>query len=117
MVTAMVTKTAISCTLSILTTCTVEIVVPAKRKMAAYSTIVWARIWLLTCPYIGATTVFGQLVPQTAFGVLSIIGALLTNLISTGATHPKEKKSSNYPAEISPPEDRTAKTNQDKINV
>jgi hypothetical protein len=117
MLTAMVTKVAISSTLAILTTCTVEIVVPAKRRMVAYSTIVWARIWLLTCPYIGATTVFGQLVPQTAFAILSIIGALLTNLIATPRTHPKEDKSSNYPIELVPPEVWTNKSNQDKVSI
>lgn len=56
---SMVSKVAISSTLAMLTTCTTELVRDEKKKICAFSTIVWARIWLLTAPFVGATVVFG----------------------------------------------------------
>lgn len=91
MLSAMVSKAAISSTLSMLTTCTVELVSDEKKKICAFSTIVWARIWLLTAPFVGATIVFGQLVPQSAFASLSILGGILTMMISSPRTIPKKK--------------------------
>ncbi|XP_037949804.1 solute carrier family 22 member 3 [Teleopsis dalmanni] len=91
MLSAMVSKTAISTTLSILTTCTVELVSNDKKKICAFSTICWARFWLLGAPFIGATVIFGQLVPQTAFASLAIIGGISTAFISSPRTLPKEK--------------------------
>lgn len=91
MLTAMVSKTAISTTLSILTTCTVELVTEEKKKICAFSTICWARFWLLGAPFIGATVVFGQLVPQTAFASLAICGGIISTLISSPRTIPKSK--------------------------
>lgn len=101
MCSAMVLKTAISCTLAILTTCTTELVCAEKKKICAFSTIVWARIWLLTAPFIGATIVFGQLIPQTSFSTLAIIGGILSMLISSPRTIQKEKHS-NLPKELTP---------------
>uniref|UniRef100_T1GSP4 Uncharacterized protein n=1 Tax=Megaselia scalaris TaxID=36166 RepID=T1GSP4_MEGSC len=106
MLSAMISKMAISSTLSMLTTCTVELVSDEKKKICAFSTIVWARIWLLTAPFVGATIVFGQLVPQTAFASLSILGGILTMMISSPRTIPKKKThidlstDSNYNANI-----------------
>lgn len=90
MLTAMISKIAISSTLAILTTCTIELVSVEKRKMCSFSTICWARLCLLGAPFIGATVVFGTLVPQTAFASLSIVGGVLTTLISSPRTVPKK---------------------------
>lgn len=97
----MISKMAISSTLAMLTTCTTELVSPEKKKICAFSTIVWARCWLLTAPYIGATIVFGQLIPQTSLASLSIIGGVLSILISSPRTIPKIKHS-NLPKELTP---------------
>lgn len=101
MLTAMVSKTAISSTLAILTTCTNELVCGEKKKICGFSTIVYARIWLLTAPFIGSTIVFGQLIPQTSFSSLSIIGGILSTLISSPRTISPPIKHSNLPKEIS----------------
>ncbi|KAM7362398.1 organic cation transporter protein isoform 2-T2 [Cochliomyia hominivorax] len=93
MLTAMISKIAISCTLAILTTCTVELVSNEKKKICAFSTICWARFWLLGAPFIGATVVFGQLIPQTAFASLAITGGFLSTLISSPRTIPKKHTS------------------------
>ncbi|XP_043656326.1 solute carrier family 22 member 4-like isoform X2 [Drosophila teissieri] len=94
MCSAMVSKMAISTTLSILTTCTVELVSDDKKKITSFSTICWARFWLLGAPFIGSTVVFGQLIPQTAFASLAILGGLCTSLISSPRTHPILRPSS-----------------------
>ncbi|KAI9579238.1 hypothetical protein GQX74_004710 [Glossina fuscipes] len=86
MLTAMVSKVAISCTLAILTTSTIELVSNEKRRVCAISTICWARFWLLGAPFVGNTIVFGQLVPQTAFASMAIVGGLLSSLISSPPT-------------------------------
>ncbi|XP_052856369.1 solute carrier family 22 member 3 isoform X1 [Drosophila gunungcola] len=88
MCSAMVSKMAISTTLSILTTCTVELVSDDKKKITSFSTICWARFWLLGAPFVGSTVVFGQLIPQAAFASLAILGGLCTSLISSPRTHP-----------------------------
>lgn len=83
MVTSMASKIAISSTLAILMTCTVECVAPEKRRLCGYTSTIWTRVWLLSgewlkshlvmsrwslfnlsrllAPYVGATSVFGQL--------------------------------------------------------
>lgn len=96
----MVSKVAISSTLAMLTTCTTELVRDEKKKVCALSTIVWARIWLLTAPFVGATVVFGRWVPQTAMASMSIIGGILTMALSSPRTIAKTK-STNLPTELS----------------
>ena len=92
---SMVSKVAISSTLAMLTTCTTDLVREEKKKICGFSTIVWARIWLLTAPFVGATVVFGRWVPQTAMATMSIIGGLLTMAIRE-----PEIKQSNLPSKL-----------------
>ncbi|KAH8307759.1 hypothetical protein KR044_012675, partial [Drosophila immigrans] len=94
MCTAMVSKMAISTSLSILTTSTVELVSPEKRKITSFSTICWARFWLLGAPFIGSTVVIGQLIPQTSYTALAIIGGVCMSLISSPRTHPISRPAS-----------------------
>ncbi|XP_058464629.1 solute carrier family 22 member 21 [Malaya genurostris] len=103
MLTAMVAKTSISCCLSILNVCTTELVTENKKRGAAYSTIVWARIWLLGAPFIGATIIFGQLVPQTLFGSLTLIGGIIVTGIHSSRTHASMKQSAIQPEKVLTP--------------
>lgn len=102
MMSSMFSKAAISSTLAILTTCTTELVCAEKKKICGFSTIVYARVWLLCAPFIGATIVIGQLIPQTSFSTLTIIGGILCTLISSPRTVSPPVKHSNLPKEISP---------------
>lgn len=86
MLSSMISKAAISCSLSILTTCTTELVCSEKKKIFGFSTIVYARMWLLCAPFIGATIVYGQLIPQTVLCTLAIIGGVLSTFISSPRT-------------------------------
>lgn len=102
MLSSMISKAAISSTLSILTTCTTELVCDEKKKICGFSTIVYARIWLLCAPFTGATIVYGQLYPQTILATMSIIGGCLSTLISSPRTISPPVKHSNLPKEIYP---------------
>jgi hypothetical protein len=127
MVTSMVSKIAISSTLSILITCTTEIVSPEKRRLCGYTSIIWARIWLLTSPFVGATAIFGKLgkdniyiykryeinltfikihfsVPQTFLSFLNILGASVTALIDTPRSVEKKQKQDKYLEKVPYPE-------------
>lgn len=90
MLTAIIPKMAVSCSQSILFTCTAELVEPKKRKILVFSCVVWARIWLLTAPYIGTLIEIHQLLPLSVFGLLSAIGGIATCLIRTPRTIEKK---------------------------
>lgn len=109
MVTSMASKISISTTLSLLMTCTTEIVSPEKRWLLGYTSTIWTRVWLLSAPFVGSTSIFGQLVPQTAMSCLNLLGSIFTSLIDTPRTLPKESKKEEkehdfYPKEIAIPE-------------
>lgn len=87
MLTAIIPKMAVSCSQSILFACTTELVKPEKRKILVFSCIIWARIWLLTAPYIGGLRIVHQLLPLSVFGILSAIGGVAICLISTPKTN------------------------------
>lgn len=117
MFTAMMCKIAISCTLAILTTATTELVSAEKKKICGFSTIVWARIWLLTAPFVGATIVFGQLIPQTAFSSLAILGGLITMMIVGPRTIPKQNVMSKLPPEYTNPAIWSIQDKTEKVPV
>lgn len=86
MLTAIVPKIAVSCSQSILFTCTTELVAPEKRKLLMLSCVISARICLLTAPFIGTLMNIHQLLPLSVFGGLSAIGGVCTCLIVTART-------------------------------
>lgn len=112
----MVSKVAISSTLSLLTTCTGELVCAEKKKICAFSTVVWARVWLLTAPFIGVTSMFNKLIPQSAFATLAIIGGFLTMAITSERTIQKSHKGSNLPKDLSS-EIWTIKPHEEKVKL
>lgn len=90
MLTAIIPKMAVSCSQSMLFTCTTELVPPEKRIILVFSCVVWARIWLLTAPYIGALLDIHLILPLSIFGMLSAIGGVATFVISTPRTVAQE---------------------------
>jgi hypothetical protein len=88
-------------------TCTTEIVSPEKRRLFAFTSTVWTRIWLLSTPFWGATSIFHQLAPQTVFSCINVIGAIFTAQIKTPRSVNKEEKKkfdNCHPEEIKVPE-------------
>lgn len=75
-------KIATSASLSVLTTCTAELVVAEKKKTLMVSTVIWARAWFLWAPFIGALKVYGTYAPLTVFATLAVIGGILTSIIN-----------------------------------
>lgn len=82
MIPSIAIKVATSSSLSILTTCTVDLVDPEKRKTLMFSAAVWARAWFLWAPFIGVTKKYGATMPLTIFATLAVVGGILTSLIN-----------------------------------
>lgn len=74
-------KMAVSVAQSVLFTCTGELVAPEKRPALLFSCVVWARLWLLSAPFIGALVGFHQSLPLATFGMLSVIGGVATAVL------------------------------------
>lgn len=81
MMTAGISKMAVSIAQSMLFSCTGELVAPEKRPILMFSCVVWARIWLLCAPFIGALAGFHQSLGLAAFGTLSVIGGVATAVL------------------------------------
>lgn len=94
MLTAMSSKITISLTLAVLTTCTQELVAgpPSKKKLLVFSAVVWGRIWFMGAPLIGAFNAYGKYVPQTIYAMISLVGGLLSMMITSPRTCPKKSK-------------------------
>lgn len=95
MLTAMFSKATISLTLAVLTTCTAELVTPDKKKLLVFSAVVWGRIWFTGAPLIGAFNIHHDYAPQTIYAIISLVGGVLTMLISSPRTIPKQKEEPN----------------------
>lgn len=135
MITSSASKIAISSLLAILMTCTTEIVTSEKRRLCSYTSTIWTRVWLLSAPFVGATSAFGQLgnnsiidkklslhllfnfllVPQTVLALLNILAALITSVIDTPRTIEKQETNDFYPKEIPVPEVWLSNYKQHKI--
>lgn len=75
-------KIASSTSLSILTTCTVDLVSAEKKKTLMFTSAIWARGWFLWAPFIGNARVYGPTVPLWIFATLAVIGGILTSIIN-----------------------------------
>lgn len=78
---AMISKIATTCSQAVLFTCTSELVPTTKQKICMFSCVVWARIWLLTAPFIGAVTFLHNLFPLAAFGFIEFCGGICSCVV------------------------------------
>lgn len=67
--------------MSVLTTCSGDLISADRRKVLMLSTAIWARTWFMWAPYIGNTSSYGMLVPLTIFATLSVAGGCLFLMI------------------------------------
>lgn len=102
MLTALIPKMTVSCSQSILITCTTELVPPEKRKILVFSCLIWARIWSTSAPYIGVLLDVHQLLPLSVFGILSAIGGVATYVINTPKTIAKKSVDTETEIELPP---------------
>lgn len=70
-------KLANSASLSILTTCSGELVTPEKRSMLMLSSACFSRFWLIFAPFIIITTKVHILIPITIFASLAVSSGML----------------------------------------
>lgn len=96
-------KIATSSSMSILTTCTADLVVMEKKKTLMLSASVWARGWFLWAPFISITKKWGTLVPLNIFATMAVIGGILTSIInhSHHRSHRKKEQILKTAAELS----------------
>lgn len=99
MIPATLAKSAVSCSQAVLFTCTGELVLPEQRKSCVFSCVVWARIWLLTAPFIGALMVYHPMLPLVVFGILSAIGGISTAVLLIPKTKVKSHSKRILPIE------------------
>lgn len=90
-------KIAVSCSQSILVTCTAELVSPEKRRILTFSCVVWARICLLTAPFIGVLSAIHQVLSLSVFGILNIIGGLAISVLSSPRTIERKEQKTELP--------------------
>lgn len=95
MMSSMPSKMAVSSTLNIFGTCVTEIVTPEKKRLCAYFTIVYARVFLLLLPFIMSTDIYGELAAQTFITGLNVVASLFTIMIATPRTLPKKQEKLN----------------------
>lgn len=99
MIPSIAIKIATSSSLSILTTCTADLVAGEKKKTLMFSAAVWARAWFLWAPFIGMVKVYGPTAPLTIFATLAVLGGVLTSVInhSNHRSHKKAQRSATAP--------------------
>lgn len=93
-------KIATSSSLSILTTCTSELVDVERQKTLLFSASVWARAWFVWAPYINTTKSYGPLIPLTIFATLSVVGGLLTSVINHSHHKNHQRQSKSVPSRL-----------------
>ncbi|XP_054725149.1 solute carrier family 22 member 13 [Anastrepha obliqua] len=91
MIIAVVPKASVSCAQSMMQACMAEVMPPNKKQPFAFSVVTWARIWLLTAPFINLLKKTDVALSLTFFAVLTVIGGICTCMLQP----PKQKKSAN----------------------
>lgn len=94
MIPSILIKIATSSSLSILTTCTIDLVCAEKKKTLMFSAAVWARAWFLWVPFIGMIKVYGPTAPLWVFASLAIVGGCLTSVINHSHHRSHKKQTS-----------------------
>lgn len=91
---AMISKVATTCSQAVLVTCTSTVVPIQMRPTYTFSCIVFARICLLTAPFIGALTFLHNLFPLAAFGFIELCGGICSCVVFY-STRNKDKPAAN----------------------
>ncbi|XP_071439747.1 organic cation transporter-like protein [Hetaerina americana] len=86
---AMIGRIAVACSLTLLQVSSAEIVSttsPDHQKMTSLSSVTFARICLLSAPFIGYLAIYGKQISLTAFGSLTMLGGFCSLVLAV----PKE---------------------------
>lgn len=83
MIISSIPKGGVSISQSMLMAGSSELVSPNKRPIFVFSCVTWARIWLLTAPFINVLKVIDTAMSLMAFSILSLIGGIATCCFKT----------------------------------
>lgn len=81
MIIALIPKACVSCAQSTLLACMAEVMPNTKKAAFVFSVVTFARVWLLTAPFIGVLKRFDVALSLSAYCALSILGGIFTCLI------------------------------------
>lgn len=78
----MISKIATTCSQAVLFSSSAELLPEvSKRNICMLSCIVWARIWLLTAPFIGSFTFIHNIFPLAVFGFIELCGGFCSCIV------------------------------------
>lgn len=106
MIIALIPKACVSCVQSTLLACMGELMPVSKKAPFIFSVVTFARVWLLTAPFIGVLKRFDVALSLSAYCALSVFGGILTCLIRTPPSSdphtPSAKDRARNRKEVSP---------------
>ncbi|XP_069696302.1 organic cation transporter protein-like isoform X2 [Periplaneta americana] len=73
---AMAGRVAIATSLTLLQVASSELLPPDHRQLGIFSSVTFARIFLLSAPFIGSLAMYGDCVSLSAFGAITFVGGL-----------------------------------------
>ncbi|XP_039970691.1 solute carrier family 22 member 13 [Bactrocera tryoni] len=91
MLIALVPKVSVSCAQSLMQGCMAEVMPAHKKQPFAFSVVTFARIWLLSAPFINLLKKTDVALSLTFFAVLTVIGGISTCLLQP----PRQKNTAN----------------------
>lgn len=83
MIIATIPKAGVSLAQSMLLACMAEVMPPIKKVPFVFSVVTWARIWLLTAPFINVFKKIDVALSLSAYCFLSILGGICTCFMLT----------------------------------
>ena len=83
MIIATLPKAGVSCAQSMLLACMAEVMPPNKKIPYVFSVVTWARVWLLSAPFINVLKKVDVAMSLSAYCFLSIFGGICTCLMLT----------------------------------
>ncbi|KAM7363055.1 organic cation transporter protein [Cochliomyia hominivorax] len=96
MIIATIPKAGVSCAQSMILACMAEVMPPQKKVPFVFSVVTWARVWLLSAPFINVLKKVDVALSLSTYCLLSIFGGICTCLMLTPrATAPTLSEDSN----------------------
>lgn len=86
MIIATIPKAGVSCAQSMILACMAEVMPPNKKVPFVFSVVTWARVWLLSAPFINVLKKFDVALSLSTYCLLSIFGGICTCLMLTPRT-------------------------------
>lgn len=86
MIIATIPKAGVSCAQSMIMACMAEVMPPSKKIPYVFSVVTFARVWLLSAPFINVLKKIDVALSLSSYCALSIFGGICTCLMLTPRT-------------------------------